>query len=370
MALSLLFPNFLPFTAASVPVIKKIVSEQQPKSKDSMIEKTQPIKPETKPIKDAKIQPVKLKPSVGAWLPHWDQKNMAKDFRKNKRLLNEVSPYWYSVHSSGNLIPTDKFDMSIIKEAKQSDIKVMPMISNNFDGQMIGNIINNPTLRKNHINQIVKRVLSHKVDGVDLDYEGLLPKDRKMFSYFVRVLADKLHAHNKILSVTLQAKTQEPGVTQATKAQDWRSLGKYADRLHIMAYDYHWKTSGPGPIAPVFWIDQVAKFAKSTIPARKAIIAVGTYGYDWSSGGRAKALSAAKAHQMAKASKQPIRRDPKSHEQFLKIGPGKPKIWLQDSGSLKTKMKIVKKYNLGGIFFWKLGDEEPVTWKVVENQLR
>jgi len=355
--ISLLAPNALmPFKApVSAPPVTGILN---PKSTA------------IQPLKTAGIQRAQFKRIVGAWAPYWDQENVMKSFKQNTKLMNEVSPYWYFTKADGKLAPVPaKFDLRLIAEARKNGIKVIPMTSNDFDGAMISRILNDPRLRKNHINAIVDTVVKHDFDGIDLDYEGLLAKDRKMYAYFVHVLADKLHRKGKVLSVTLQAKVKEPGHTNATKAQDWRELGKYADRLRIMAYDYHWKTSPPGPIAPKFWVEQVAKFARSTIPARKAILALGTYGYNWNGGGRARPITIAQARQLARAKKQPIRRDPKSSELFLKLGPGAPRIWLQDSGSLKAKLEVVKKYNLGGVVFWRLGDEDAANWQVVKSEL-
>ena len=353
--ISLLAPNALmPFKApAALPPLIGAVNPKTP----------------VQPLKSAGVQPAQFKRVISAWVPYWDNENVARSFRQNKKMMNEISPYMYFTQPNGQLKAAAPFNMALIREAKREGIKVIPMTSNDFDGAMISRIINNPQLRKAHINALVEKTVKGGFDGIDLDYEGLLPKDRKMISYFVHVLADKLHARGKLLSVTLQAKTKEPGNSNATKAQDWRELGKYADRLRIMAYDHHWKTSGPGPIAPRFWVEQVAKFASRTIPARKVIMAFGTYGYNWDGSGRAKAMTIAQVRALSKAKKQPIQRDPKSSELFLKLGPGAPRIWLQDSGSLKAKLEVVKKYNLGGVVFWRLGDEDAANWQVLKEEL-
>jgi len=345
----LIAPNLAPFGARlkSSPMIGALIT----KNKKTQIRS---------------INKAKYRASIGAWVPYWDEKNVEKSFKANKRILNEISPYWYFVKTDGKLYATAKFNLALIREAKKEDIKVIPMVSNNFDGAMISKIINNKKLRKIHVDQLVNKILVRDLDGVDLDYEGLLQKDRKMYAQFIKILAAKLHKHGKILSVTLQAKVKTPGYTSATKAQDWAKIGKYADRLRVMAYDYHWKTGSPGPIAPRSWVEEVAKFAKTKIESRKIILALGTYGYYWK-GGRAQPITIAEAKKLAKLKHEPIRRDPKSFEQFLKLGPGKPRIWLQDSGSLKSKLKIAKKHNLGGIIFWRLGDEDRATFDVVKK---
>jgi len=319
-------------------------------------------------FKASVLQPNQV--SIGGWLPYWDQKDVMSSFKKNKSLLNEVSPYWYVAKPDGKVTPVTKLNIAVVAEAKASGIKVMPMVSNGYNGAMISKIINNTKLRMAHIRELVNKVVKRKVDGIELDYEGLLPKDRKMYARFIKVLSEALHRRGKLLSVTLQSKTKEPGTSQGSKAQDWREIGKYADRLRIMAYDFHWKTSGPGPIAPVWWVEQIAKLAKKTIPPNKAILAFGTYGYNWYGNGRAKAISLAEARALAKKYKTKIQRDPKSKELYLRIKPGKAQIWIQDSGSLRLKLRVLKKYGLGGTFLWRLGDEDPATWQVLQQELR
>ena len=308
--------------------------------------------------------------SIGGWLPYWDQKDVLNSFRKNKGMLNEVSPYWYGIQPDGKVVPVSKINMAVAAEARASGIKVIPMVSNGYNGVVVSKIINNTKLRMAHVRQLVDKVVKRNFDGIELDYEGLLPKDRKIYSRFVKVLSEALHRRGKILSVTLQSKVSEPGKSDGSKAQDWKEIGKYADRLRIMAYDFHWKTSGPGPIAPVWWIEQIAKLAKAEIPANKAIIAFGTYGYNWYGDGKGKAISLAEVKALATKYKKKIGREAKSKELYLRLKPGKAAIWIQDSGSLRLKLKVIKKYGLGGTFLWRLGDEDPATWSVLKQELR
>ena len=42
-------------------------------------------------------------------------------------------------------------------------------------------------------------------------------------------------------------------------------LGQAVDRFRIMTYDYHWSGGGPGPVAPIYWCQEVMEYAK-TLP--------------------------------------------------------------------------------------------------------
>jgi spore germination protein len=295
----------------------------------------------------------KNKLSVTGWYPNWDKDRAMHSFAKNIDTFDEVSPCWYTLNSDGSLNKIDS-DAKLTKLSKRHHIKIIPMITNNFNGSEISSIINNKILRKTHINRIVHEVQANHYDGIELDYEGLLAPDRHSFNVFVKELASLLHRRNKILAVTLMAKTSEPGENSTGKAQDWNVLSHYADRMRIMAYDKHWKTSGPGPIAPYSWVKQVVKLAAKEMPGNKIVLGIGTYGYHWG-GGRASAVD----FQNIKRSN--YSRDPSSKE----LHTSDRLTWLQDSGSLKIKVKLVKDYKLRGISLWRLGGEDPHSWDVI-----
>jgi spore germination protein YaaH len=64
------------------------------------------------------------------------------------------------------------------------------------------------------------------------------------------------------------------------------AIGRAADRIFIMGYDYHWQGSTtPGPIAPLRTgpqtvADTVSRYAL-LVPVRKLILGVPAYGYSW-----------------------------------------------------------------------------------------
>ena len=135
--------------------------------------------------------------------------------------------------------------------------------------------------REAHANAVAQLAILNAFDGIDVDYERVPTASRANFTAFIATLAQKLHAANKKLSVTVYAKTSDSANWNGPGAEEWPALGSLADSVKIMAYDYSYSSSPAGPIAPLDWLDRVATYAQSAIPAEKIMIGLPFYGYDW-----------------------------------------------------------------------------------------
>ena len=161
----------------------------------------------------------------------------------------------------------------------------MPTLANMTDGSWsyppVARMLHTPALMSRHIAAIVSLADRENYAGIDIDYEGLHAGDRQALSTFITRLAAALHAHGKILSVAVFAKTSDAGYGGQNVAQDYAAIGRAADQVRRMAYDYHWNTSAPGPIAPISWVRSVIDYARTQIPAARLVLGIPLYGYDW-----------------------------------------------------------------------------------------
>lgn len=103
----------------------------------------------------------------------------------------------------------------------------------------------------------------------------LRSSDRDAYAAFVGTLADRLRAVDRRLTVTVQAKTADQGTGDFHAAQDYEALGAAADEVRVMAYDHHWSTSDPGPIAPLGWVEDVVEYTLSRVPPEKVSLGIG-----------------------------------------------------------------------------------------------
>lgn len=305
---------------------------------------------------------------------YWDQARGSQSIQNNLNSFSEVSPFWYYPDSSGRVLAYPGGENStIISYLKNNNIKIVPTVANILNGQwngpLVSKIINDPVLASANINNIVNLVVSKGYDGIDLDYEDLSSNDRTAFSKFVQDLANALHTQGKILAVDVYAKTSEPGSWGGPQAQDWTIIGQAADEVRLMTYEYHWSTSPAGPISPVNWVDSVLAFAVSKIPSSKVMHGVSLYGYDWvGSNGIDKVWS--EIMNIASTYGSTINWDATSMEpwfQYTNSGT-QHTVWFSNASSTDARLSLTNKYNLGGIFLWRLGGEDPSVWNVIQSK--
>lgn len=128
--------------------------------------------------------------------------------------------------------------------------------------------------RKQLLKQIVKAAKPY--DGVQIDFELVPVRDRKNFILFLGDLRYML-GKEKWFSVCVPARFRQ----LQEDVYPYAEIAKYCDRVFIMAYDEHWSTSAPGPIASVEWCRKIMEYAQKSIPSKKLIMGVPFYGRTW-----------------------------------------------------------------------------------------
>lgn len=302
-----------------------------------------------------------------AWIPPWREEALTS-LQKNIGAIQESNPVWYLWNADGSIAKAWNAENPTWRAAMTGS-EILPTIQNivggSFNGTAAATVLGSATSRDAHVNAIVALVNANAFDGIDIDYERVPTASRADFTAFVASLATKLHASGKKLSVTVYAKTSDSQNWNGPGAEDWSVIGGAADTVKIMAYDYHWDSSDAGAIAPLSWLDQVTTYAESVIPARKIVIGLPWYGYDWSAGTTASTVSYASATQIATNNHATITHDASSGEAtFTYSG---HIVYFQDAAAYKTKTDMLKLKHggIGGVTAWAAGYEDPNVWSII-----
>jgi spore germination protein YaaH len=315
---------------------------------------------------------------ISAWLPDsFDSPNRAS-FEENADILDEVSPFWYSTDARGNLrAGADARDQTLVELAHSKNVWVIPTVHNIVNGaDPVPAIMRSAERRNAHVRNIVEEVLAHNYDGIDIDYEFLDSSLREEYSAFIEELAGALHAQGKLLTIAVHAKDCDQ--CGLGGFQDWAALGQWVDRLRIMTYDYHWRGGGPGPVAPLYWVNDVAAYAKSVVDPAKVVIGVQFYGYDWpAGGGEASAYTWQDFKQIIDAYGPEVNlvetdsngRPVQENKISYTTRQGRRTAYFATSRSLDAKLGLVQSVDLAGIAIWRLGGEDPQNWDVIRARL-
>ncbi|MBX6748604.1 MAG: peptidoglycan hydrolase [Micromonosporaceae bacterium] len=314
-----------------------------------------------------------LAPAVILALPYWNLNQGTATVASNPSGIGEVSPWIYGLDQSGRIVIQYGPDMAAdvannIEKLRYMNVRIVPSLANITDGawsyEPIAGILHDALRMRQHVADIVQLVEREDYAGIDIDYEELRAADRDAFSTFVARLADALHAKGRILSVAVFAKTTDEGSDERNVAQDYAAIGRAADQVRLMAYDYHWPTSAPGPVAPVRWVRDVVQYAKSQVADRKIMLGIPLYGYDWS-GGQGRPIAWLDAVQLSRQHGVEPLYDQANHApwfSYTDAGGQQHTVWFENRASTAAKLNVAKQAGIGGVYMWMFGSSDPGTW--------
>ncbi len=313
----------------------------------------------------------RLTRSVACWIPYWTQTQSFQSVQNHSDVFDSLSPFWYEVTSTGEVNKVSGAeDNAILAFARNQRMSIIPLITNNFSSELISTVLNDLALRQNHIFNIVNTVKQMNYDGIDINYENLLVKDKEIFVTFLQELKSAFTAIGKQLIVSVHAKTVEAGIWSGAEAHDYTGIGQTADIVRIMCYDCHWFGSGPGPIAPEYWVDAVLVYALSKMPKWKIVLGMPTYGYDWPQSQSGTGITYNTALVTAKKYNATIIRDARLGPHFSYSTNGVVhEVWFTDATSFSTLLDLVNKHDINGICIWYPGAEDPKIYDAIRAKL-
>ncbi|HPS57172.1 MAG TPA: glycosyl hydrolase family 18 protein [Spirochaetota bacterium] len=212
------------------------------------------------------VFPVKFK-EVWGYLMRGEEKVFRGD-----EIVTDVCYFSCSIDPEGKL--RGSVNPPVLPELDGKKRRVHIVIAD-LDNTRLMNLILDPSrgARDNLVTDIVE--LSKRFDGVQIDFEAVAGRDAGNFLEFLRLIREGMEP-GKIFSVALPAKRIE-----VNDAYDYASISAIADRVYIMAYDQHWSTSRPGPVASLSWCKAVMNYALTVVPSEKLIMGIPLYGRSW-----------------------------------------------------------------------------------------
>jgi spore germination protein len=200
-------------------------------------------------------------------------------------------------------------------------------------------------------------------DGVQIDFESVSRDDAAYFFNFLIGLRGRLPSEKK-LSIAVPARTEA-----IADAYAYPRIAPIVDRMVIMAYDEHWSTSVPGPVASLPWCSRVVDFARSAVGSDKLIMGLPLYGRAWQDKRLSRALRFKNVLDII-AEKNSTSSYASELGAFFEYTENVVvKVFYDDERSIMEKLQLYRAKNVTSVSFWRIGLGSPGLWNIIENEV-
>ncbi len=330
------------------------------------------------------------KRQVIGFLPYWLITSADKDYTK---YLTTLSYFGLTVEADGAievysqpgeaepgryaLFYNKKVD-NFLKDAKDKGVNLSLVVFSSNE-ENISQLIADPvTNAKNLISEVGPIMKEYGFTDLNLDIESVsIASDsaRENFTSFVREIKKNMD-EKSLGTLTIDA---SPTVLIKNYLINLSEVEKIVDYVILMTYDYHYfGSSVTGPVAPVggaeieaeFDTEMAIKVAINTLPLEKIIMGVPLYGYEWETLGDTPRSGVIPGTGIAASNKRvekylttctdcEVKTDKYGQESYLIYKDEETRTYHQifypDKSATEAKVKLAKRFDIGGIALWALG---------------
>lgn len=288
--------------------------------------------------------------------------------------VNVVMPTWYAISDNEGSVEIN-YNKSYYNKAKDNGYEVWPIITNGLDNakidkkQVTSDIMNNEARRENLIRNIVDIIQTNKLEGINIDFEGMLEEDKYMYTQFLRELYPVVKEAGAKLSVDIYF----------TNYIDRQGVGKACDYVMLMGYDQrgNWSKE-PGSISEIEWVEKNVNslINDSNIPSSKIILGVPFYTRLWKIESDGTFTTNVYSMNNSKEFLEKYNLTPTldniSGQNYIAMDLDDVtyKLWIEDETSMSKRADTVINYNLAGITAWQKGFETENIWDLLREKLK
>lgn len=295
--------------------------------------------------------------------------------------IDKLLVFSYGFTSQGELIPPLSEEDWVIGEARRfqvSPILVLTPFTETgvFNNQLVKEVSEDSAVQERLIANLLAVTEEKGYDGVDVDFEYILPEDRVGYAEFVGRLRTVMNEAGRSVSVALAPKisADQPGLLY--EGMDYRLLGESADSVFLMTYEWGYTYGPPMAVAPINKVRQVLDYAVTEIPADKIIMGIPNYGYDWQlpfmrGSTRAELIGNVEAVRIAAQNGAEIQFDETAQSPYFTYWSEarQHEVWFEDVRSMRVKIDTAASYGFRGFGYWNLMRPFRANWLLVNSKI-
>lgn len=301
-----------------------------------------------------------------AFYVNWDAQSFTS-LQNHIHQVNIIFPEWIFISPNGDSISVN-IEQQALDLMQQNKVKILPMLSNylednGWNSSAVHKLLSSPKNRSKVIDLLIQTLEQYHLQGINIDLEELHENTDETLISFMQELYTKFHAKNLLVSQDVAALNEDYNL---------KELSKYNDYMILMAYDEHFSTSSVGPVASQDWLETVLQDFTEKVPAQKAILGLGTYGYDWSKGYEAETISYEEGLSTAEEAEATVVFDTNSynsHFSYTDDNDLKHEVWFTDAATTFNAIRTAEDYGVAGTAIWRLGTEDERMWQFYTNDL-
>lgn len=288
----------------------------------------------------------------------------------NTEGLNVISPTWFKLcDNEGGFTTFASSDY--VDKAHAMGLEVWALIENieYKDSIDMYEILSSTSTRAKLINDLIRTVQEYDIDGINVDFEQISMDCGEHYVEFLRELSIPCRENGIVLSVDNYVPTGY------TEHYDREEQGMVADYVIIMGYDEHYAGSPEaGSVASINFVEEGIEQTVAQVPPEKVINAVPFYTRIWETTGdsiSSQAVGMEMAEEYVAAHNIEVEWDDETCQNYGEYTDGDTlyQVWLEDEESIRVKLNIMDKYQIGGVASWRLGYEKPSIWDEIEIYL-
>ena len=302
---------------------------------------------------------------------NWDD-NSFTSLKQNIQNLDVLMPEW--LHLNNSEVSVD----DLVKQTKalefvrrvRPNLKIDVLINNynattqDWDSVGLAKTLSSFASRAKVIDQLQAFTEKYRLNGVNIDFENVPDYSQTNLVKFMREIYAKFHPLK--LEVTQSVPLDDP-------AFQYKALAAANDQVILMGYDEHENSSQAGAVASQNWLTGNVSERIADIGANKIILAVGNYGYDWSSDPKqtVNEVSFQDAQALAKDSNATVSLGGKALNPTFSYTDEQHKnrtVWYLDAVSTFNQILGVSKLGVSSFALWRMGQEDPSVWTVFKQR--
>lgn len=157
--------------------------------------------------------------------------------------LSDLFIFSYGFTTEGELLPPQLDDTFMITMAKSYNVAPILTLTpfgptGQFSNYLITRMVNSEAAKQRLIEELTVQIQERGFEGVDIDFEYILPEDKIPFADFVGEVRAAVNALGYPVSVALAPKTSDTQAGLLYEGKDYALLGEAADYVLLMTYEW------------------------------------------------------------------------------------------------------------------------------------